>query len=517
VIIEHSQVTADIRDSADVAVVGSGCGGATVAKELAAAGLSVAIVEQGGYYDARRGDFDQREDDMLARIDGGRGLATSENGQIAMQYGNNVGGASVHYWADSWRTPPDRCAMYESLGVTGHSYDELTPYFEQIEKDLHIHPAPAEWYNTMNVLFDQGAKRLGWHVEPVHQARRNCVQSGYCMQGCAYNAKQSQLVTHIPMALEKGAKIYADCRVDRIRVDNGRARGLVGDFLDRRTTRPNGFRLHLDAKVVVLAAGGYGSPVIMLRNQLGNPKWVGKNLFLSPTPIVHALYDRDIVMWQSIPTATGTMQFRLPRYDERGQYAEGGYLLHPNQLQPALLAATLPGIGADHRALTAQLPRIGGAIGWIDDEVPGEIVLDRRGRPVYRYEVRGVDAPKIRDLLKKAALVLLASGAKEAILPDSQGTRIRDQRELAKIDALDVRGASMICAGPHPAGALRMGSDPTTSVVDCNHECHDVKNLFVCDGSAFPRPPSVDPSETIMAWSYVAAAHIKNNWQRYRA
>ena len=192
-IVQSTDVTADIRESVDVAIIGSGCGGATVAKELAAAGLSVAIVEQGGYYDALQGDFDQREDDMLIRLDGQRGFGTSVNGKLALQYGNCVGGASVHYWADSWRTPQDRCERFARMGVSGHSYEELTPYFEQIEKDLNIHPATLDLYNTMNLVFDEGAKKLGWQVEPVHQARRGCVHSGYCMQGCAYNAKQSQL------------------------------------------------------------------------------------------------------------------------------------------------------------------------------------------------------------------------------------------------------------------------------------------------------------------------------------
>jgi len=514
-IVQSADVRQDIRETVDVALIGSGCGGATVAKELAAAGLSVAIIEQGGYYDAAQGDFDQREDDMLIRLDGSRGMGTSSNGQLALQYGNCVGGASVHYWADSWRTPADRCERFTSMGVNGHSHEELTPYFEQIEADLNIHPATPDMYNTMNLAFDEGAKRLGWEVGPVHQARRGCVHSGYCMQGCAYNAKQSQLVTHIPAALAKGAKLYADCRVERILVENGKATGLAGVFLNRRTNNPGPYRITVKAKVVALAAGGYGSAVILLKNGLGGPA-VGKNLFGNPCPMLFALYDKDIVMWRNIPAATGTMQFRLARYDG-DRYVEGGYLLHPNQLQPALLAATLPGIGAEHRALMEQAPRIGGCISWIDDENPGRIQLDRKGRPLYRYEIRGNDELKVRDAFKKQALLLLASGAKEVIVPDRVGTRIKDEKQIALLDTVDIRGGSMMFAAPHPAAALRMGTDPLRSVVDSNHECHAVKNLFVCDGSAFPGPLSVDPSVTIMAWSYVAANHIKNNWQHYQA
>jgi choline dehydrogenase-like flavoprotein len=509
-ILEYTAVTGDRRERVDVVVIGSGCGGATVAKELSAAGHSVLIVERGGYYTSERGDLDQRADDMLARIDGGRGLDTTTNGQIALLYGNCVGGASVHYWADSWRIPADRCARYAEMGVAGHDFADLAPHYDRIERDLNIHPAPAEYYNRMNLLFDAGARRLGWDVEPVPQARKGCLKSGHCYQGCSFDAKQSQLVTHIPAALGAGALLFADCRVEAITTDaQGRANGVRASFLDRRTGRPSGHTLVAEARSVVLAAGGFGSAVVWLRSGLPNGSGqVGKNLYCNPVPYLHAIFPDVVEQWSNIPTATGTSDFRVARYDG-DRYVEGGYLLHPNQLQPELLAVTLPGFGVEHRRLMDVLPRMGGAVAWIDDEVPGAITLDRRGRPVYDYEIRGVDALKTRDAMKKQALVLLAAGATEVIVPDVLGTRIRDEREIAVLDTLDIASGAFLFGAPHPAGTLRMGADPRTSVIASSHEAHEVPGLFVTDPSAFPLPPSVDPSLGIMAWSYVAANAIR--------
>lgn len=509
-ILEYSGVRNDMREIVDAVVIGSGCGGATVAKELAAAGHSVLILERGGYYTTERGDFDQRGDDMLARLDGGRGLDTSSNGQISLMHGNCVGGASVHYWADSWRIPADRCAQYEALGIEGHGLTDLTPHFERIERDLNVHLAPDEYYNRMNRLFDAGATRLGWTVEPVPQARKGCVKSGHCYQGCSFDAKQSQLVTHIPAALAAGATLFADCRVDSIVTDrHGHASGAQASFLDRRTGRPSGFTLTVQARTVVLAAGGYASAPIWLRSRLPNPSGqVGRNLYCNPCPYLHAVFPDVVEQWWNIPTATGTRDFRLARHDG-DRYAEGGYLLHPNQLQPEFLAATLPGFGIEHRRLMDILPRLGGAVAWIDDEMPGTIALDRRGAARYDCTIRGVDELKTRDALAKAALVLLAAGATEVIVPDVRGTRIRDEREIAQVDQIELGDGAMLFGAPHPAGALRMGPDPATSVVACTHEAHAVPGLFVADPSAFPLPPSVDPSLTIMAWSYVAAESIK--------
>ena len=60
----------------------------------------------------------------------------------------------------------------------------------------------------------------------------------------------------------------------------------------------------------------------------------------------------------------------------------------------------------------------------------------------------------------------------------------------------------------HPMGTCRMGSDPATSVVDLDHESHDLPGLFIVDGSTLPGPPSVNPQLTIMAIASRAAERI---------
>ncbi len=508
-IIEYHDVKRDLQEEADVVVIGSGCGGATIALELARHGHRVIILERGGYYTAVRGDFDQRSDNSLARIDGDRGLGTSNNGEIALMYGNCVGGASVHYWADSWRLPKDRNELYVRAGVTGHEFETLEPIFAQLERDLNVHVAEPNYYNRMNQLFDLGAKKLGWPAEGVPQARRGCVQSGHCYQGCAYDAKQSQLVTHIPAALQAGAKLYADCNVDQItRDEQGKANGVAASIIDRATGKPNGHKLTVKARYVVLAAGGFSSAVIWLKSKLPDGSGqVGRNLFLNPCPYLYALYDEPVMMWENIPTATGVMDFRLARY--RGDtYLEGGYLLHPNQLQAEFVAATLPGFGAEHRALMDRLPNLGSVVSWIDDENPGRISLNEDGYPIYDYTLRGVDVLKVRDAMKKQAMLLFASGARELIVPDIVGTHIRRPSEIALLDQIDISQGAILFGGPHPAGALRMGPDPATSVVASNHEAHEVPGLFVSDPSVLPRPPSLDPSLTIMAFSVIAARSL---------
>lgn len=505
-VLESSAVKASRTEAVDVVIIGSGCGGAVLAAELARAGKSVLVLERGGLHLPQRGDFDQREDDMFARIDGGRGLHTSENGQAALTYGRTVGGASVHYWADTWRAPRDRL---ERWNLEGHGASDLQPHYERLERTLHAHPAHPLKRNVMNQLFLKGAEAAGLPWEPVVQARDDrCIGSGYCMQGCAYDGKQSQLVTTIPEGLRLGVRLFADCEVERVLHQDGRATGVLAHFLDRRTQAPQGHTLEVKARAVVVAAGGFSSAPLLLRSKVPDPSGqLGKNLQFNPCPQLFGRFSREVAMWRGIPAAVGCMELRLPRY-EGGRYLEGGYLLHPNQLPPATLAALLPGFGASHRALMDEAHQLGSAIAWIDDQGSGSVRLDAEGNPVWDWELGPADQAIVRDALKKEALVLLHAGAEEVIVPDAVGTRISSLKELAALDTVDLGPGSMMFAVPHPAGMCRMGNDPATSVVGTDHQLHAVKGLYVCDPSVFPTVVSVDPSETIMAFSLVAAQRL---------
>ncbi|MEQ1506859.1 MAG: GMC family oxidoreductase N-terminal domain-containing protein, partial [Myxococcota bacterium] len=456
-IVDGASWAADATEACDVLVIGSGCGGATLALALAERGIDVIVAERGGYYTAA--DFDQREANMLAKIDGGRGLDTSDDGGVAMTYGNNVGGASVHYWADSYRTPADRLAVWaDQYGVEGHDLATLTPQFERLERDLNVHPAPDEYANRINVLVRDAAQRLGWKVDRVPQARKGCVSSGYCAQGCAYDAKQSQLVTHLPRAVALGARVFADLDLTRLYWNGPRVTSAVGLVLDRATGRPRGPTVRIEPKAVAVAAGGYGTPRLLLRQGLKDRlPALGEHLFVNPCPMVHGRFDEDIVQWRNIPAAWAVEEFRLAR-DEGGAYREGGYLLMPNQLQPATLAAVLSGIGPSHRRWMKAMPKVGGTIAWIDDRELGRMTLESAGRTRLHVILHGGNGDRIRDAFRKQAAVLLEAGAREVLLGDVAETTLtrRDQLDAA-IAGLSIQPSRNVLAAPHPGGGARMG------------------------------------------------------------
>lgn len=493
-----------------VCVIGTGCGGATLAKRLSDFGIEVIMLEQGGFYPASK--MDQNELNMTGKLVGERGLDTSHDSGNALVYGNNVGGASVHYWADSYRTPEEKLHSWEQeFGLKGHAAADLAPAFEAIEAALHVHPAQDPYFNNMNLKFREASQSLNWHGHRVPQARKHCQKSGHCMQGCLYDAKQSQIVTHIPTALKQGARLFADARAGKLIHRNNRVSELTVDVMSRAENRPSGKQFRISADVFVVAAGGFSSSFYLMKQGFkSNLPALGRYFSMNPSTMVHALFDEEIVQWRNIPAAWGVDAYRLRRYKNQS-YVEGGYLLMPNQLQPGALAAMIPGFGRDHRQWMENLPKVGGSIAWIDDveQELGEIRVKGNGAREVYYPYGELTQKILRDSIKKQVILNFEAGARRVLVAGLQGIRLQSLDELHKLDALNIEAGGLTMASPHPGGGCRMGADPKNSVVHFDHRVHGWDNLYVSDSSVFPSSSSLDPSLTIMAFSYIAAGHIR--------
>lgn len=231
---------------------------------------------------------------------------------------------------------------------------------------------------------------------------------------------------------------------------------------------------------------------------------------MNPTVFARGLFEEPIILWRKPPACYGVDGFRLARYDAKGDYIEGGYLLVPDQIQPALMSYSVSGFDGGAVDWMVNLPRVGGATGWIDDHPDelGEIRLDAKGRRELIYPYGPTTRKIMRDLLKKIAIVNFQAGASKVMLADLHRTELTSVDQLGLIDEIEVRPGSLFIAAPHPFGGCRMGPDPKTSVTDSSHRVHGIDNLFVADPSVFPTGPSVDPSVTIMGFSYIAAGHV---------
>jgi len=503
-IIEGTRHAGDVRDRADVAVVGSGAGGGTLAAYLAERGWDVVMLEKGGFFRAE--DFTQREEDAMADFNGRRGLDATTDNAIFLNYAEAVGGCTVHYWGDSFRTPHDRLERWRTEhGLDWMTPAELDPHFAEIERELGIHITPEELLNENNRLVRAGCEALGIAGAPPPTARVGCIGCGWTQFGCAYNRKTSQLITTIPRVSKSGGRVYSDAHVERLVIENGRVVAVEGALLDRATHVPRA-RLRVDADFVVLAGGALGTAELLLRN-VAHPA-VGRRFYINPHFFVWADFGRVIDNVTGIPCAFVVHEFRTVRTDAGGAYRGGGYIMLTNHQSPGIAAAMLSDRGPAHTDRMRRYRQLGSLMSVIDEEHPGRVFLGEDGHRRTEFALKGVDRLKAVDYLQNASRIFLAAGAREVWIPDVYGTVVRTEAEVREISVRSVQANAQFCAGSHLIGTAPMGADPADSFAGPAGEAHDVAGLYVADGAALPGSVSVDPSLTIMAAARWIAAGL---------
>lgn len=500
-ILDTDTVDRDLSLSADVCVVGSGAGGAVVAKELAERGRTVVVVEEGPYVTSR--DFTQREEQMLPRLYADQALRSTVDSTAMLFQGCVVGGSTVLSACVCERLPRQILAHWSTaLGVPGVRFENMAPFFERVEAAANVHPLVAEDLNKNNQLLKTGADRLSFRNRlPAHN-RIECLGCGYCALGCAYDRKADALTVHLPAASRHGAIIVPSCRVERVTVADGRATGVSGRFV--RAGSGKSFALQVRAQSVVLAAGAVGTPALWLRSQLPNAyRQVGHNLHLHPTVSLGALFNEEVAGWRGIPQSVIVDEFL-----DLDHSIEGGYLILPSFAHPIAIASMLPGFGDDYRQLMDAYPRLGLAVVMLNDRTTGRVELDSNGRAAISYHLNDEDRTDLLDGMRRLADIHFASGADRVILPYNPLVELTRRGDYRAIDERPLRANDPLLFSYHPQGTMRMGTDPKRSVVNGIGEAHEVKRLYVADASIFPTSTAVPPQLSVMAFALRTAQYI---------
>jgi len=498
---------ADLAERAQVCVIGSGGGGAVVAAELASAGLDVVVLEQGHYW--TKADFTQREDQMLPRLFEEAGMRQTSDGAIQILQGRNVGGSTVHNLCYAFRTPEPILAMWrEEHALPDLTPDALRPSFERVEKNLKVKQIVEQQVNALNRRIRAGAEKLGYSGFVTKHNREGCVESGYCILGCSYDAKQSMLITYVPRADAAGARIYANARADRIEIGPGRTKTVVGSVVDQ-SGRAMG-RIAVKAPVVVLAAGAINSPDLWLRSGLPNSNGeVGRNLHLHPSAMVAGFFDESIDAYRGIPQS-----YYIDQFIDLAREPHSGYVLMPIAGFPVLTAVSLPGFGREHARQMRDFAKLGGLLVLLHDRSAGRVEAGASpGRPKITYAIEPDDRRLMAEGLLHCSEVLFAGGARRCLvpfLPDALVVGPRD--DLRTITQRGVREGEIVLNSTHPQSTLRMGGDAKRSVVGAFGESHEVPGLFVADMSVFPTSLGAPPQITTAALADRTAHHIFERW-----
>ena len=506
-IIKGRDVKEDLNLTAEVCVIGSGAGGAVVAKELAEAGRDVVLLEQGGHY--TKDDFTQREDEMMPLLYEDMGQRATVDQTIMILQGRNVGGSTVHNLCYCFRTPePILDKWRRDAGVRDLSAADMLPSFERVERMLKVKPIRPDEVNTLNDKIRQGCEKLGYSGFVTNHNRENCTKSGFCLLGCPFDAKQSMLITYIPAADRAGARIYADCPVRRLTEGNGKVARVEGEIVDA-LGRPR-HRFTVTPQVVVLCAGAINSPALLLQSGIANSNGrVGRDLHLHPSVLVSGVYDEDIYGYRGIPQS-----YYVDEFIDLETDPDSGYVLMPVYGFPVMTATQLPGFGRAHFTMMRNFHRMVGILVLMHDQSAGQVAVDSNGKPRISYAVNEKEQQLFAEGLQHCAEILFAGGAHTVMVPYTKPLLLDPDSPLDVIRERGVHQGDIPIASTHPQSTCAMGEDRARAVVNSYGQSHDLHNLFVCDMSVFPTSLGAPPQISTAALADRTAQYIKTNWSR---
>lgn len=506
-IFTYKDIKKNIEESCDVCVVGSGAGGAVMAKELAESGLKVILIEEGSYYTTS--DFNNTDTiDSISRLfrDGGSTVALGKPNVIWAE-GRCVGGSTVINGGMSWRTPEKILKRWQwEQGLVDLTPKKMEPYFERVEKILGVSPVLPEAQNKDASLLKKGADRLGYRVKANLRSNRGCVGTNQCVTGCPTGGKQSTLVTYIPEFLKRGGVLYANCRVKKIRLKGGRATGVKGVIVNPDTKEVIA-KIKIHSRATVVCGGAVQTPALLLRSGVPcSSKKIGKNLLLHPNAKVVGVFDERVEAWKGVNQAYQVTEFM----DE-------GILMGVNFIPPGILSMAFPFYGAKAFSTMKEIFNhcvVGAAL--IEDTSPGRVQNLPLDQVLTTYSLNKVDFEKALRAVALYAEIYFAAGARKVYLPFSNLHEIHTIDEIRKIYESGIRPIDLELMTVHIMGTCQMGVKKHESVVNPFGEMHDVKGLFVADASVFPTSIGVNPQESIMALSTRTAFHIAEHFARYR-
>jgi choline dehydrogenase-like flavoprotein len=474
---------------ADACVIGTGAGGAPVAKELAEGGMRVVMLEEGERFTTD--DFTARPREMTVRLyrDAAQ-TSTVGNVPIVLPLGRSVGGTTLVNSGTCFRTPAPVLELWaERFGLEGVTPEGLDPYFRRVEREISVAPVPAELAGKNALVVKRGAEALGWSGDFIHRNAKGCVGSGVCAFGCPTSAKQHTGLTWIPRAWEAGAVTYSGCRARRIVLERGRHPAV-------EASAAGGGRLRVECDLVVVACGAIHTPLLLARNGLGGRSGqLGRNLAIHPATAVRAQFDEVIDMARGVPQSYYIDEFA----DERIMFE--GAAGPPDYLSMSFLYSP-----ERHRELMLRYRHLSQFGLMVADRSRG-FLRQRAGRVEIRYDLLPEDVTAFKHGIERLTELYWAAGAREVYQPVEGIPPLRDG-ELGPLSERELRARDLTLMAFHPLGTARADASPERGVVDADLKLHGAEGVYVSDASALPTSLGVNPQVTIMALATRLAFHL---------
>lgn len=501
----------------DVIIVGTGMGGGCVAKTLAESGYKVLALDKGAAnFDGDGESVSIEPETKQQQYINGKWptqIRTKINGRdhdMWAPLGCGVGGSSLLYAAALQRLRKDDFESRPSPnGVTGEtlswpfSYEEIEPYYQKAENIFSVcgtpdpleanstyclNPPPAMCEQDRNLF--QSFESAGYHPYRLHvgiQYKPDCLECGghICQRQCKRDAYNSCVV---PALATQNLFVAEYAEVELIDANENEVKSLQVHQNENDYT--------LSAKIIVLSAGAYFTPLLLMKSR--NQVWpnglanksghVGKNLmfhasdFLGIWPTkkcsregpnktialrdLYSIEDKKIGEFQSTGLAAdyGLVLFSLRLMFDQSRFSKLTPIRQFLRI-PAYIASKLYGEATVFTTIVEDYPYVENCV--VEDE-------NAPSGMRFEYTIH-------EELENRVALM------RKHIRSTLKGMRTIPMNIVTQLNY------------GHPCGTCRAGADPETSVVDKNGKAHDLSNLYIVDASFMPTSGGTNPSLTIAA------------------
>jgi choline dehydrogenase-like flavoprotein len=529
----------EVKKVYDVCVIGSGAAGGFAAKILTEAGADVILLEAGTKgrledlsihdwpYELPKRGFGLNKQASLYPDEISRDVEY-QGDRIGVDRIRTLGGRTFHWNAATLRFSADDFRERSLHGFEEDwplSYAELAPFYDYVEREMHVFGtreglpqlpdgnfvAPPPRFRCADAIAQKKLAPRGIKVIPARKAvltksrgaRGACHYCGHCMDVCDVRAVWSSDVTVIPEALATGKltlRLNALARQIMVNPD-----GLVSgvSIIDRATGREE----EIAARIVVLGCATIESARLLLNsksekfpNGLANNhdvvgRYLGGHVAAGAQGYIKDLLNQDTWSGDGM-----TDHAYIPRFNhERGKldYVGGfGMQLNYASYRHPAHAKDVRGFGAGYKQRVRDLqPALfhAGAFGKVEQRAENRVMIHPTKRDKW-----GIPTPLIQfNWSENDRKLFAAMRAGVLEIFDTLGM------EMALTNGLVMGGFAS-----HEVGTIRMGKDQKTSVLNAHNQAHEVKNLFVVDGSSFTTFPEKNPTLTIAALSVRAARYI---------
>ena len=488
-IVDAHTLGSPLQLQADVCVVGSGPGGSTAAMVAAEAGLDVLVLEAGAFIPPSA--MTQREEEMLPQLLWANGGRTTLDKAVRIHQGRGVGGSSLHNINLCKRIPD---VLLDEWGLEHLPPTAWHRLYDEVEAMLQVSSVPETLWSPHNRMLQRGTDALGWEGGGLSHNRSGCVGSGFCLLGCAWDAKNNALTVCVTRLVAAGGRVLTHARAVRVLHDGDRVTGVSGRILDPVTRQPIG-DLEVRCDRVVLAASATGTPALMERSSLPGPG-VGEGLRIHPALVAAGDFEEPIEAWRGIPQTYECTEF-LNLDAVHGPGADRDAVGNRSWIvtafaHPVGCATMLPGFGQGHLERMQRYPHLGVLTAMIHDLTAGRVRPSGDLGVRIHYWPNEADRRELLFGLERCCELLFAAGASVVHIPTDPVTTLQPGQPFP-IDELERWQLDVTAV--HPMSSVPMGGP----AVDATGAHRALQGLWISDGSLFPTSIGMPPQLSIYA------------------